>query len=298
MMQRDILFAIAKELFLVGDAKQSIYRFRNADVRVFMSTQTSCSDGELLEIKQNRRCLPSIIDAVNKAFPEIFGHSHSEQRMDFEADYLDFECVRKERPGCVRFINAPSTNSYHNSFNHKLEAKICLDLIRKGISNGKSYRDFAMLFRNSGHMLEFEKLFREKGVPFVVYGGGSRNDLLSGLKSLFSVILDPYDDYSMLEVLKLPSFYVSDEDIHKLKNEKGSIWENLKDEPVKKFILEMRKKKDHGSFTEFVAEALRSSRFIQSASLMFTGQDVGAEEAILSAARHVESEGGGHRILL
>lgn len=295
-MQRNVLFEIAKQLFLVGDAKQSIYRFRNADVRVFIDTQNRCAKDEIEELTHNRRCLCKIIETVNKAFPEIFDYTHSAKRQDFEADYLRFEFGREEdieKPGVVRFINAPSENPHPYSFNHKLEAEIALDIINKGIEEGKNYRDFALLFRVSNHMSEFEKLFREAGIPFVVYGGGSRYDLLSSLRSLFNLIIDPYDDHSMLEVLKLPYFYTSDEDIYKLKNGKEHIWEGLTTEFIKKFILDMRKIKDRGAFAEFVAEVLRISKFIPSASLVFTGQDIGAEEYILRAAKHVESEGEG-----
>jgi len=280
LMQKDVLFSIAKNLFLVGDAKQSIYRFRNADVRVFIDTQKHCSKDELQELKQNRRCLPNIINSVNHAFPQIFTD-----------DYLAFEPFRDTEQGLVRFINAPSDNEHHNSFNHKLEAQICFDIIDKGVTGGKTYKDFAMLFRSSGHMVEFERIFREKGIPFVVYGGGSRNDLTESLKSLFTVIINPYNDYAMLEVLKQPNFYMSEETLYKLKGEKRSIWESLNDHPLKKFILDMRNKKDKGSFTEFVAEVLKVSKFISSASLMFTGQEEGAAEAILKAAYHVESQG-------
>ncbi len=282
LMQKDVLFSIAKNLFLVGDAKQSIYRFRNADVRVFIDTQKQCAKDELQELKQNRRCLPNIISSVNHAFPKIFTD-----------DYLAFEPFRDQGKGLVRFINAPAENDHHNSFNHKLEAQICFDIIDNGVNSGKSYKDFAMLFRSSGHMVEFERIFREKGIPFIVYGGGSRNDLTESLKSLFTVILDPYNDYSMLEVLKQPNFYISDEELYKLKKEKPSIWESLGEHPVKKFLLDMRNKKDRGSFTEFVAEVLKASKFIPSASLVFTGQEEGAAEAILKAAQHVESQGAG-----
>ena len=293
-MQRDVLFAIGKNIFVVGDAKQSIYRFRNADVRVFIETQEKCTGEQLKELKQNRRCLPAIIDAVNTAFPQIFGYSHSlGERKSFEAEYLGFTAVRDNANGCVRLINAPSENEYHNSFNHKLEAKIAFDIISNELKNGKTYKDFALLFRSARHMSDFEALFRNKGVPFVVYGGESRFDLLSSLRSLFSVILNPYDDYRMLEVLKLPVFYTSEQDIYEIKKDKTCIWEGLTIQPIKKFITDMRAKKDHGSFTEFVTEVLKVSKFIPSASLLFTGQDAGAEEAILRAAMHVEAEGQG-----
>jgi len=116
----------------------------------------------------------------------------------------------------------------------------------------------------------------------------------------------------MLEVLKLPVFYTSDEDIYglvknkeqelrqKASSEKNainpktpSIWESLKSHPVEKFVNAMRKRKDSGSFTEFVTDVLRVSKFIPSSSILFTGQDAGAEEAILRTAMHVEAEGEG-----
>ncbi len=296
--QRDVLFYIAKNIFVVGDAKQSIYRFRNADVRVFIDTQNRCSKDELEELSTNWRCLPNIVEAVNTAFPLIFGNTHSKtKRKDFEANYLSFNAKRDESSGVVRAINATSGTKYYNSFDHTLEAKICLDIINNALKEGKSYGDIALLFRASKHMSEFEKLFRDKGIPFVVYGGESRNDLLSSLSSLFNIIINPNDDLSMFEVLKLPTFYTSEQDIYSIKKEGKSLWESLEQSvekhPVKDFVNCMLAKKDEGSFTEFVTEALRRSKFIPSASLMFSGQDLGAEETILRAAMHVESVGEG-----
>ncbi len=296
--QRDVLFCIAKNVFVVGDPKQSIYRFRNADVRVFIDTQNKCNEHELEELSTNRRCLANIVEAVNTAFPLIFGHSHSKtKRKDFEANYLKFHPEKDKIGGIVKIINASSGTKHHNSFDHELEAKICLELINKARKEGRSYGDIALLFRASKHMSEFEKLFRDKGIPFVVYGGESRNDLLSSFSSLFNIILDPNDDLSMLEVLKLPTFYTSEQDIYSIKKESLSIWQSLEqsldEHPIKSFLHGILAKKDEGSFTEFVTEVLRRSQFIQGSALMFSGQDAGAEEAILRAAMHVESEGEG-----
>lgn len=312
-MQRDVLFEIANNIFVVGDAKQSIYRFRNADVRVFIDTQKFCPNKNQRELTINRRCLPSVVNAVNKAFPEIFSHNVSElARRDFEADYLSFEPHREDGYGLVKLIKAPSQSSHHSSFDHELEAKIAFDIIQKNISKGKNYSDYALLFRSSRHMMEFEKLFRDKGLPFIVYGGESRNDLLNSLRCLFSIILDPNDNLSLLEVLKLPVFYMEEKDIYSLilnKNKElitkasceknipnsstPTIWESLADHPVKDFVNTMRARKDLGSFTEFVSDVLRVSKFVQSSSLLFMGQDAGAEEAILRTAMHVESQGEG-----
>jgi ATP-dependent helicase/nuclease subunit A len=312
-MQRDVLFEIAKNIFVVGDAKQSIYRFRNADVRVFIDTQVFCPKEDQRELMINRRCLPSVVNAVNTAFTSIFRKNVSEYgRRAFEADYLSFESYRDESNGLVKLIKAPSQSSHHSSFNHELEARIALDIIQKNIAAGKNYCDHALLFRSSRHMMEFEKLFREKGIPFLVYGGESRNDLLNSLRCLFSIILDPNDNLSLLEVLKLPVFYMEEKDIYSLITNKNkeliskaysekntpnpplpTIWESLGSHPVKDFVNTMRKRKDLGSFTEFVSDVLRVSKFIESSSLLFMGQDAGAQEAILRTAMHVESQGEG-----
>ena len=58
----------AKSVFFVGDPKQSIYRFRNADINTYLAAQADI--GEIYELKKNYRSCPSLIEGINRFFTE------------------------------------------------------------------------------------------------------------------------------------------------------------------------------------------------------------------------------------
>jgi len=60
-----------KRLFLVGDPKQSIYRFRRADIEMYEEAKKRMGEGRLLNISQNFRCAPSIVRVVNRIFQDL-----------------------------------------------------------------------------------------------------------------------------------------------------------------------------------------------------------------------------------
>ena len=74
------------KLFLVGDPKQSIYRFRDADIAIFQRVKELVrSQGDVLEIWQNFRTVPGVVEWVNDAFREIIGDVDEELRPAYRA---------------------------------------------------------------------------------------------------------------------------------------------------------------------------------------------------------------------
>ena len=61
----------SKRLFIVGDPKQSIYRFRRADIEMYEDAKVRMGKNRLLTISQNFRCAPSLVQVVNKIFQDI-----------------------------------------------------------------------------------------------------------------------------------------------------------------------------------------------------------------------------------
>lgn len=84
-------------LFVVGDPKQSIYRFRRADINVFhqMRAVVVASGGEVVALSSNFRSLPELMDWVNPCFEEYFALLDP----PYQADYVKMEAVRKQLSG-------------------------------------------------------------------------------------------------------------------------------------------------------------------------------------------------------
>ena len=102
-IQKDILWPLAEggaKLFVVGDAKQSIYRFRNADVTVFDTTrrETATGAGAVDELTVNFRSSPAVVALFNELFrnPAVMGEDRPD-RKPFEAAYSELTAHREHR---------------------------------------------------------------------------------------------------------------------------------------------------------------------------------------------------------
>ncbi len=81
-LQKKIIDLIRSKdnLFIVGDAKQSIYGFRNADVEIFQDIQNDIAPGSLISLNENFRSRPQILDFINHIFDDLWpGNSIGQQ---------------------------------------------------------------------------------------------------------------------------------------------------------------------------------------------------------------------------
>src|SRR5262249_51320081 len=75
------------KLFVVGDPKQSIYRFRRADTGIYgeVTRRVAASGGEVLPLTANFRTVPSILAFVNERFQDVFSHPCAPEPRDLDA---------------------------------------------------------------------------------------------------------------------------------------------------------------------------------------------------------------------
>ena len=74
------------KLFIVGDPKQSIYRFRRADLKIYEEVKAlvrRCG-GEVLPLTANFRTVPSVINFINERFREIFANPGDPEPIDLQ----------------------------------------------------------------------------------------------------------------------------------------------------------------------------------------------------------------------
>ena len=293
--QRDTLFKISKKFFLVGDAKQSIYRFRNADVRVFVDTQRKFLKGNFEELKDNYRSHKNIVDTVNEGFEVLFDQWTGEKQ-SFDPEYMKMDMGKKDSPhpddGIVKFLNVGDPET--KSASVELEALCTVNLIKEKIKSGRKFDDFAILFRTRSNIPVFEKFLIKNEIPYVVWGDMDKEEIIKRLTSLFGFILNPYNNFYLLETIKLPRFYISDQDIYKFKKENEYIWDSIKARQINSFFDNCEALgRQGGNFTEYVSQILSYSEFIPSIAALYPGRETGLEEMILRIAQDVEEMGGG-----
>ncbi len=101
------------KLFLVGDPKQSIYRFRRADLAVYEAVKQSLAaqGARVLQLRASFRAVPSLQRAVNAAFAPAMGGAGAAVASE-QADYVALEPVRADAEGQPSFVVLPVPRPY------------------------------------------------------------------------------------------------------------------------------------------------------------------------------------------
>lgn len=250
MLQRDLLFLISEKnnltgegviapnclegdkLFFVGDQKQSIYRFRGADVAVFKSLGDDLKEanGLQLELSTNYRSEPGLIKYFNSFFGKLFKPISGEGLKNYEAEFspLNYREQKLDEPAFVSIIKIESGGDAASKI--KKEAKAVAEKILswRGVrqialekSEGeKSYRpcdfkDFALLLETKTHQRIYESEFQKYGIPFTSLSVTTffEGPLYRDLKNLFALNLNQKDLVTYMGILRSPFLCLDNNEI-------------------------------------------------------------------------------------
>lgn len=243
-----------RSVFIVGDTKQSIYRFRRAEPRLFIAaeqwlkTQLKATTEEL---SHSWRSSPAIINFINK----VFSHEQFESLLP---DFSEHQTHRKELAGKVTLLplskkeivedetndadielrnplNEPRkevvNQQYFNEglliaeqINELIKQKIAVD--KKDDNKAINYSDIIILLRSRTHVADYERALRQSGIPYI---GANRGTLLESLEvndmlDLLQWLILPFDNLSLAGILRSPLFAVSNDDLIQIKKVKKESW--------------------------------------------------------------------------
>ncbi len=213
----------AVQVFIVGDAKQSIYRFRGAEVEVF---QRAHRDKQVIKLKHNYRSAPEIIAFVNHFFASTGSLAAVEKK------YTPMVAHRDDAAPCrVEFLVADTRNAEAKVTKKdqsiadavliadRLSAMCSGDLpvtvLDQGNSRNACFGDVVLLFRAYSNLHLYERAFQERGIPYrVVTGRGfyERPEIIDFVNML-RVVIDPLDEMALLGFLRSPIVGLSDESL-------------------------------------------------------------------------------------
>jgi len=216
-------------LFIVGDEKQSIYRFRDADLQVFSRTKSDIQkiygDESLLTLPDSFRMAPSICVFVNYLFQNLFKKPNL---LFNEVPATDLVCARSDDfEGKIEILIA-STDENSEA---ELVAKRIVKLKREFSDRLKEWNDIAILVRKRSSFIELQKVFIRNKIPFNLVGGTGfyQKQSISDIYNYFAFLLNNKDDASLVGVLRSPFFLISDVKIFELSSiEGGTYWHKLK----------------------------------------------------------------------
>jgi ATP-dependent helicase/nuclease subunit A len=210
-------------LFVVGDPKQSIYRFRGADIRAYdkftglMENQgaVKCS------LQSNFRSQPSLTESINKIVSKVM------QKDETQAPYVDIFASRKNySKDSFELALAQGAENAMTDDLRQIQADFIAGWIEsncgKSLFKGGSpirLRDIAVLFRSTTSLNIYLEALKRRQVDYIVeenkyfYSTQEITDLLNLLKA----VINPDDKISLVGVLRSPLAGLTDSDIYGLK---------------------------------------------------------------------------------
>ncbi len=213
-------------LFIVGDEKQSIYRFRDAELEVFGKTKEDIRNANdrnlILTLPDSFRMASSICLFTNQLFCNLFDVP---QKIYNEVEHSDLVCARKDKlSGNVEFLISQKSDE---SAEADLIAKRILNLINENKNEINNWNSIAVLVRKRASFNELENAFIKYKIPFSIIGGTGffQQQSISDIYNYLAFLFNEQDDAALIGVLRSPFFSVSDTKIFELSGIPGnSFW--------------------------------------------------------------------------
>jgi ATP-dependent helicase/nuclease subunit A len=242
-------------VFLVGDPKQAIYRFRRADARLFgMAADFLEQEFGAHRLQQNmsRRSAPEVLEAVNRLFvqePAFTGFEVHEAHhaglpgrvevLPLVIDEPDEPVAEAASPELRNPLREPAEEAEDRRVEgeaqqlaEKLAAIVGVWQItdEQGTTRPAEFRDILLLKRNRTRLQIFERALRAAGIPYVSSRQGGLLETLEcgDLTALLTFLITPFADLHLAQALRSPLFGCSDDDLKRLALvPEGSWWARL-----------------------------------------------------------------------
>lgn len=174
-----------RNICVVGDDDQSIYKFRGATIENILSFEENYPDGKVIRLEQNYRSTQTILDAANGVI------AHNE-----------------ERKGKTLWTDNPKGDKIvvHTATSERDEAKYITDIILDEVEKGRKFSDFAVLYRTNAQSNIIEQNMARGGIPHRLIGGHRFYDReeIKDMTSYLQVVSNPSDNIRLRRIINKP----------------------------------------------------------------------------------------------
>ena len=239
-VQDAILQSIHSEhncMFMVGDVKQSIYRFRKADPTLFLHRMRTYHDEEDADnrrifLQKNFRSRSNVLEATNQVFRKVMRPKVTELEYLPEDELICGRETQMDPPVEMHLLDISPGEDGEKPEALAAEAKILVsrieELLETYFDDGEqirtyTYRDMVILLSAAANTApKLVEMLTAKGIPVFYDGAGSYFDLpeIRAVKALLSTLDNPLQDIPMLSVLKTPPFSLTDDQLAEIRTHK------------------------------------------------------------------------------
>ena len=176
----------AKNICVVGDDDQSIYRFRGADITNILSFERQFRGARVIRLEQNYRSTQNILDAANA----VIRHNQGRKGKTLWTENGRGELV-----------------TVKTTYNESDEANFVLGQIMMYYRRGGNWGDCAVLYRTNAQSNAMEYACKRNGVPYKIYGGLKFFDRaeVKDMLAYLCVINNPTDDLRLRRIINVPA---------------------------------------------------------------------------------------------
>lgn len=264
---------IHKNVFVVGDADQSIYSFRGADINNILNFENDFKDAKVIKLEQNYRSTSNILNTANSL---IVNNIERKDKNLWTDNGIGDEVIYK-------------SNSVESE-----ESKFVVDEIKMLINEGYSYSDIAILYRTNAQSRPFEEVLMKNLIDYKVVGGLKFYDRkeIKDLVSYLKVIVNPQDDIALKRIINEPKRGIGNksvEQLSKLASDNDISILNLIAKPEYRTLLtdrlrnltnkffnplsEIFKNIDNYKITDLINEVLDKSGYLKSLESSYSVED-------------------------
>ena len=203
-----LLSQARNNLCVVGDDDQSIYRFRGATIENILSFENEFNGAVVIRLEQNYRSTGTILDAANNVIKN-----------------------NEERKGKTLWTENPKGDliTVHTASSEREEALFIAHTILDGVSKGRSFSDYAILYRMNAQSNAVEQALSRSGIPHRVIGGHRFYDReeIKDMTSYLQVVNNPHDDIRLRRIINKPKRAIGEATMTKVAEIAAGIGESV-----------------------------------------------------------------------
>ncbi len=195
----NMLAARFKNLCVVGDADQSIYGWRGADMQNILDFEKDYPNAEVILLEQNYRSTKTILDAAN----QVIQNNRNRRKKKLWTENTDGQLI-----------------TYYRGETERDEGQYIVREIQNQIANeGRDYGDFAVLYRTNAQSRAVEDTLVKANIPYTMVGGHKFYDRkeIKDILAYLSAIANPDDSLSLERIINVPKRGVGPGTLDKLR---------------------------------------------------------------------------------